>query len=216
MQKRCANEQRKWRPVASSGAFMRPRRRARCVQPSCRPFRASHGPCPVKIISDCLTKCDKTERRTYTPWEVSHGDEEEGVSAVEDTGERVVPGGESGDDAEGTTGADAASLRHTGGGLEVADAEQQKGEVEGEEEEEEGDGGAEGTHEHEEGEDEPALEENELAEACWRAQGRAHTMRKKPKAFVKPLGSAPVAVYASTIWNPPGVRVIPKEIQKPP
>lgn len=157
-----------------------------------------------------------TEGRTYAPWKVGHGDEEEGVSAVEDTGEGVVPGGKSGDDAESATGADAAGLGHTGGGLEVADAEQQKGKVEGEEEEEEGDGGAEGTHEHEEGEDEPALEENKLAEACDEEQGRAHTMRKKPKALVKPLGSAPVAVYASTIWNPPGVRVMAKEIQKPP
>lgn len=41
--------------------------------------------------------------------------------------------------------------------LQVADAEEEKGQIEGEEEEEEGDGRAEGSDEEDGGEDEPAL-----------------------------------------------------------
>ena len=42
--------------------------------------------------------------------------------------------------------------------MQVADAEEEEGHVEGEEEAEEGDGGAEGADEEHGGEDEPALE----------------------------------------------------------
>jgi len=88
------------------------------------------------------------------PWEVGDGDDEEGIAAVGDTGESVVPRGEGGEDTEDTTSLDAGFV----GAVKVANAEHEEGQVEHEEEEEEGYGGAERADEQEEGEDEPALD----------------------------------------------------------
>lgn len=109
---------------------------------------------------------------------MSDRNEKEGVSAVEDTGEGIVPGSESREDAEDTASLDAGGVWSVVDGLEVADAEQEESEVEREEEEEEGDCGAQGTDEHEEGEDEPTLNLSRQQKEDVRAAGGAgRTMR---------------------------------------
>ena len=87
------------------------------------------------------------------------GDDEEAVGVVGDTGEGVVPGGEGGEQAEEAAGLDDGRVGLAlGVAVDVADTEQQEGQVEEEEEQEEGHGGAQGAEEQDRGEDEPALD----------------------------------------------------------
>ena len=93
------------------------------------------------------------------PGEVSNRHDEEAVAVVGQTGKGVVPGGESGQKTEETTGHEdglvgLTSRRVT---LDVTDTEQQEGQVQEEEEGEEGHGGTESTEEQDSGEDEPSL-----------------------------------------------------------
>lgn len=80
-------------------------------------------------------------------------DNEEAVARVCNTGKGVVPSQESGEDTEATTGLGAGRAWD-----EVAEGQEQEGQVKGEEEEEKGDGRAEGADQEEEGEDEPSLD----------------------------------------------------------
>lgn len=89
--------------------------------------------------------------------------DEEGVGRVGNTGESIVPGQEGGDDAKGAAGAQAARAGRAVLGLQVGDAQEEEGQVEGEKEQEEGDGGLERAEEEDRGEDEPALQKTELA-----------------------------------------------------
>jgi hypothetical protein len=84
-------------------------------------------------------------------------DDEEGVAAVGDTREGIVPGCEGGEDSKCTSSLNAGGVWCAGAVLEVTDSEHEEGEVEGEEQEEEGDGGAECADKEDGGEDEPAL-----------------------------------------------------------
>lgn len=92
------------------------------------------------------------------PWEVGDWDDEEGVGTVGNTGEGIVPGDESGEDAKDTAGLDAGGVWCAGAVLKVADSEHEEGQVQGEKEGEKGHCGAESADEEEEGEDEPSLE----------------------------------------------------------
>lgn len=92
------------------------------------------------------------------PGEVSNRDDEEAVAVVGKTGESVVPGGESGQETEETTGhLDGLVGLTRGVTLDVANTEQEESQVQEEEQEEEGDSGAEGAEEQDGGEDEPTL-----------------------------------------------------------
>ena len=85
-----------------------------------------------------LTTADTASGR---PGEVSDGDDEEAVAIIGDTSEGIVPGSESSQETEETTG-----LLDVGVGvavrtaLQVGNTEQEEGQVQGEEEHEEGDG----------------------------------------------------------------------------
>ena len=86
------------------------------------------------------------------------GHDEEAVCAVGDTGKRVVPGPEGGEDAEHAAGLDAVRVGRAVLVVQVANAQQQEGEVEPEEEQEEHDRGPERAEEEDGCEDEPALQ----------------------------------------------------------
>lgn len=89
---------------------------------------------------------------------MSDGDDEEAVASIGDTGEGIVPGGESSQETEETTGLlDVGVGVAVGTALQVCDTEQEEGQIQGEEQQEEGDGGLEGAEQHDGGEDEPAL-----------------------------------------------------------
>ena len=89
---------------------------------------------------------------------MSDGDDEEAVASIGDTSEGIVPGSESSQETEQTTG-----LLDVGVGvavrtaLQVGNTKQEEGQVQGEEEHEEGDGGLEGAEQHDGGENKPAL-----------------------------------------------------------
>lgn len=89
---------------------------------------------------------------------MSDGDDEEAVASIGDTCEGIVPGSESSQETEETTGlldvGVGVAVRTT---LQVGNTEQEEGQVQGEEQQEEGDGGLEGAEQHDGGEDEPAL-----------------------------------------------------------
>lgn len=89
---------------------------------------------------------------------MSDGDDEEAVAGVGETGQRVVPGQEGGEQRKESTGLHDASGGGTGGVPDqVGDTQQQEGEVQREEQGEEGDGRLERAEQQQEGEDEPAL-----------------------------------------------------------
>ena len=81
------------------------------------------------------------------PGEVSDRDNEEGVAAVSNTSQGIVPGEESGEETKDTTGLDEGARWGCAVVLQVTDAKQKEGKVEGEEETEEGDGRAQCAHE---------------------------------------------------------------------
>ena len=91
------------------------------------------------------------------PGEVRDGDEEEGVTAVKDTGEGIVPRREGGEDAKVAASLDELGVGCAGVAVKVSDGEHEEGEVEHKEEEEEGHRGLQRAYEHEKGEYEPAL-----------------------------------------------------------
>lgn len=89
---------------------------------------------------------------------MSDGNDEETVAVISKTSQGVVPGRESSQEAEESTGhLDVGVGAAVGTALQVGDAEQEEGQVQGEEQHEEGDGGLEGAEQHDGGEDEPAL-----------------------------------------------------------
>lgn len=71
------------------------------------------------------------------PGEVHDGNDEERITGVGDTGEGVVPGGEGSQDAERAASFDAARVGVAAGVAEIANAQEQESQVQGEEEEEE-------------------------------------------------------------------------------
>lgn len=92
------------------------------------------------------------------PREVRDGDDEEAVRCIGDTGQGVVPGQERGQDTKGTSSAGQADMGFAAGRrVEVGDAEEEEGQVQGEEQQEEGDGGFQRAEQEDRGEDEPAL-----------------------------------------------------------
>lgn len=92
------------------------------------------------------------------PGEVSDGDDEEAVTGIGDTSKGIVPGGESSQETEETTGLlDVGVGVAVGTALQVGNTEQEESQVQGEEQHEEGDGGLQSAEQHDGGEDEPAL-----------------------------------------------------------
>ena len=81
------------------------------------------------------------------PGEVSDRDDEEGVAAVGNTSQGIVPGEESGEETKDTTGLDERARWGCAVILQVTNAKQKEGKVEREEETEEGDGRAQCAHE---------------------------------------------------------------------
>lgn len=89
---------------------------------------------------------------------MSNRDDEEAVAVVGNTGESVVPSGESGHETEETTGHLDGLVRLTRGvTLDVTNTEEEESQVQEEEQEEEGDSGAQGAEEQDGCEDEPSL-----------------------------------------------------------
>ncbi len=84
-------------------------------------------------------------------------DDEEAVRGIGNTGEGVVPGQERCENAEGATSTSEADRRRAIVENQVAQTQEEEGEVQGEEQEEEGHGGLQRADEKDEGEDEPAL-----------------------------------------------------------
>lgn len=140
------------------------------------------------------------------------------VAIIRNTGEGVIPSQEGGQKSEKASSFDDGWVRVTFlVAVEIADAEQEEGEIEGEEEGEEGDGGAEGEDEEEGGEDEPALWKRRMFSRRIDASDQERvrqTMRKKPNESKK-LAVPPTFSIDAGIANP-GVRTMPKAIQKPP
>lgn len=93
------------------------------------------------------------------PGEVSNRDDEEAVAVISQTSEGIVPSGERSQEAEETTSLDDGSGGGAVGADQVADTQQQEGQIQEEEQQEEGNGRAEGAEEQDGGEDEPAHEE---------------------------------------------------------
>ena len=81
------------------------------------------------------------------------------IPVIGDTGQRVVPGHESGEETKVAAGLDNRRLGGAICCLEIPDGKQEEGHVKEEEEQEEGKGGAQGAHHQDSGEDEPASEE---------------------------------------------------------
>lgn len=73
------------------------------------------------------------------PGEVSDRDEEEGVALVKDTGESVVPSDEGSSETEATANVDENRLGASGAMVEVAEGEEEEGQVQCQEKQEEGD-----------------------------------------------------------------------------
>lgn len=88
---------------------------------------------------------------------MGHRDDEEGVAAVCDTGQGVVPGNECSKNAKDATSLDAGSVGSSGVVLQVSNAKHQECHVKSEEEGEEGDSRAERADQQQKGKDEPAL-----------------------------------------------------------
>lgn len=83
-------------------------------------------------------------------------DGEEAVAALEETGHGVPPSDEGGDETEDTSGLDGSSVSVTSSVLlEVADGEEEEGDVEEDKEGAEGDSRLEGAETEEESKDEP-------------------------------------------------------------
>jgi hypothetical protein len=93
------------------------------------------------------------------PGEVGNGDDEEAVAVISQTSQGVVPSGERSQETEETTSLDDGRGRGAIGTDQVANTQQQEGQVEEEEQQEEGNGRAEGAEEQDGGEDEPAHQE---------------------------------------------------------
>lgn len=93
------------------------------------------------------------------PWEVGHRDYEEAIACIGDTSQGVVPRKERGKETEEASSHDDRLLGVAQLVMaDVANSEQQEGNVQSEEQGEEGDRRLEGAHQQDEGEDEPALE----------------------------------------------------------
>lgn len=95
------------------------------------------------------------------PGEVDHGDLEEGVAAVLETSQGVVPREERGKESKETCSlleSDLGSVVAEVVGIVLA-SEQEEADIEEEEEKEEGEGGLEGADEEEGSEDEPSSQE---------------------------------------------------------
>ena len=115
------------------------------------------------------------------PGEVSDGNDEEAIAVISKTSEGVVPGGEGSHETEEATGHLNVLVRvAVGTALQVADTEQEEGQVQGEEQEEEGDGRLEGAEQHDGGEDEPALLNCQRDDFLHMSCGEELTSRKRP------------------------------------
>lgn len=93
------------------------------------------------------------------PGEVSNGNDEEAVAVIGQTSESVVPSGERSQEAEETTSLDDGGSGGAISANQVANTQQQEGDVQEEEQQEEGNGRAEGAEQQDGGEDEPAHQE---------------------------------------------------------
>lgn len=81
------------------------------------------------------------------------------IPVIRDTGQRIVPRHEGSEDAKVAPSLDDHGLGSAILAVQVADGEQQEGEIEEEEEQEEGDGGTQRTEQQDTREDKPAGEE---------------------------------------------------------
>lgn len=112
---------------------------------------------------------------------MGHWDDEEAVAGVGNTGQGVVPGGESSQETEESTSLDNGRVRQAlVVALDVSNSEQQEAKVQSQEEREEGNSGLQGAKQQDESEDEPALMGEVLASASAPAVRTRHTIRKRP------------------------------------
>lgn len=123
-------------------------------------FESSHGSSSRYVIRLCGVfglVCRTHGATLLGPREVDDRDNEEAVGCVGNTGQGIVPGHESCNDAKGTSGPSETGVRRAIFQDQVRTSQEEECQVQGEEEEEEGDGGLQGADKEEEGEDEPAL-----------------------------------------------------------
>jgi hypothetical protein len=150
---------------------------------------------------------------------VGNGNDEEAVAAVGNTGQGVVPGSEGCHETKETTGLDDGRVGLAGAvALDVADTEEEEGEIEEEEQQEESHSGSQGAEQQDGGEDEPALQT--VSRGCrqrTRTDSEELTIRNRPKEFSN-MEALPLSalIRAPSMLKPPGVKTIAKEIQKPP
>lgn len=89
---------------------------------------------------------------------MEHRNREETVAVICQPSERDVPRQESSQQREQPTGLDDGGVGHGGAvAVDVADTQEEEGDIDGDEDGGEGEGGFEGADDEEEGEDEPAL-----------------------------------------------------------
>lgn len=148
------------------------------------------------------------------PGEVGDGNDEEAVAGVGNTGKGVVPGHESRQQTEQTTGLLDLEVGETVLGQQVGDAEQEEGQVQEKEKQEEGDGGLQGAEDQNEGEDEPAL--GNVRDVLLSCDGSRWTRVPRLTIRNRPMERMNWSPRAVSMWNPPGVRTIAKAIQNPP
>ena len=166
---------------------------------------------PLTLQGKCATGITKKLKR-LTNFH-AYPREQLPVRVIQDTCKRVIPCKEGSEQAKNASSRDDGwvwcTSRVAG---KIADAEQQKRHIEGEEQQEECDSRSQSGHEHEEGKDKPALGKHQLNQKSL-CQSFL-TIRNRPNESRKAGSVAPPR--ESTIWNPPGVRIMPKAIQKPP
>jgi len=92
------------------------------------------------------------------PWKVEDRDNKEAVGRVGHASESVVPSPESGQTSKGAASLDATVLRFLAIVLEIANTQEEEGQVKPEEEQGKHNGRLERTEKEEEGEDEPSLD----------------------------------------------------------
>lgn len=108
------------------------------------------------------------------PREVGHGNDEEAVAGVGDTGQGIVPRQERGKETEETSSLDDLLVGRAIVVQEIAQSEHQEGKVQEEEQQEEGDRRLQGAQQQDGGEDEPTLEKSAAGRRSDQGHGTTH------------------------------------------
>lgn len=150
------------------------------------------------------------------PREMNNRRQHEGITLIRNTGIGIIPSEERSQNGKEPPGLEELFVGHPPcwTAMQIADPQEEDGYVDDDEEGEEGDGGFHGHEEHQRGEDKPPL--NAVSFMLNLSVG-ALTNNIKPK-LSKNICGFPLSACSSVlmIWNPPGVKMMPTEIQNPP